>query len=195
MHTFKPVYSFRRKAVVFFTLMASFFALSFLSSCSEATDIKAEDNSTIVYLVRHAEKLTGADVGHDPELSEAGQARAQTLIKALGDKGIQYIHSTDYIRTQKTAAPLASALGLDVLSYDPRDLPALAVVVKEMGGRHLIVGHSNTTPQATAALGGDAGSEIDEPNEYDRLYTVTILEDGTVTTKLASYGTPYAPAQ
>lgn len=177
----------------FLAIIIGAMAVCLLSACSPTNEVevKLDDNNTIIYLVRHAEKITGPDAGHNPELSEAGALRAQTLAKTLSDKGITYIHSTDYIRTQNTAAPLAIALGLDVQSYDPRDLPGLAAKVKERGGHHLIVGHSNTTPQATAALGGDAGADIDELNEYDRLYKVSIAQDGTVTTTLTRYGVAY----
>ena len=38
------------------------------------------------------------------------------------------------------------------------------------GLRHLVVGHSNTTPPLVELFGGDAGPPIDEASEYDRLY-------------------------
>lgn len=139
----------------------------------------------VVFLVRHAEKVSD---GRDPELSSAGTERAADLVAALRDAEIQHVHSSDFIRTRDTAAPLAAALGLEVELYDPRDLPALVTRLREAGGRHLVVGHSNTTPVAVELLGGEPGTEIDEATEYDRLYTVTVGADGSVSTVLLRYG-------
>ena len=70
---------------------------------------------------------------------------------------------------------------MSIRLYDPRDLPALAAQLREEGGRHLVVGHSNTTPPLAEELGGDGGEPIYEPTEYDRLYLLTITGDETET--------------
>lgn len=135
---------------------------------------------TVVFLVRHAEK----EEGLDPALTEAGRARAEELARTLRDAGIERVHSTDYARTRATAAPLAERLGLEVELYDPRALPSFLEGVRDSGGRHLVVGHSNTTPQAVGLLGGEPGEPIVEATEYDRLYAVTLGADGSVSTVL-----------
>ena len=144
-----------------------------------------ENDALVVFLVRHAEKLSG---GHDPDLSAAGFERAKELAAVLRDSGITHIHSSDYIRTRKTAAPVAATLGLEVALYNPRELPALVDELRKAGGTHLVVGHSNTTPSMVELLGGDPGGAIDEPGEYDRLYVVTIDADGLAHTVLLRYG-------
>ena len=102
-----------------------------------------------VFLVRHAEK---AEDSRDPELSRPGHARAAELAVLLGDRGIEHVHSTDFIRTRDTAGPVAATLGVEL--YDPSDLPAFAARLGRDGGRHLVVGHSNTTPPLVELLGG-----------------------------------------
>ena len=149
-----------------------------------ATAIAAPEN-TVVFLVRHAEK---ADTSRDPELSEAGRQRASELAQVLRDAHIDHIHSTNYIRTHETAAPSAAMLGLKPELYDPTQLVELAQTLTQQGQRHLVVGHSNTTPELVRLLGGDPGSPIEESGEYDRLYVVTVGESG-VTTVLMRYGT------
>lgn len=143
------------------------------------------DESLVVFLVRHAEKTGG---GSDAALSEAGVARARALVDTLRDAGIGRVHSTDYARTRDTAGPIASALGLGVELYDPRDLGALAARLRSAGGRHLVVGHSNTTPALVALLGGDAGPPIDESSEYDRFYVVMRSGTSGVGTAVLRYG-------
>ena len=163
-----------------------------LTSCSPpepaAVPVAPEHKPLVVFLVRHAEKV---DNNQDPELSEAGRQRAATLAEALRSSDIEYVHSSDYIRTRDTATPAAAEHGLEVALYDPRDLPALAEKLRAAGGRHLVVGHSNTTPEMVELLGGDAGAAIDEPGEYDRLYVVSIGSDGRTNSVMMRYGTAF----
>lgn len=143
------------------------------------------DPSLEVYLVRHAEKTTEKT---DPGLTEAGQRRAELLAEKLDDAQIERIHSSDYIRTRDTAAPLAKLLGIEIELYDPRDLPAIAAQLEAEGGTHLVVGHSNTTPQLVELLGGDGGEPIVEATEYDRLYIVRHKSDDNITSELQRFG-------
>ena len=106
----------------------------------------------------------------------------------LRDAVIDHIHSTDFIRTRDTAAPLAALLDLKQEFYDPTQLAEFAQTLMQQGQRHLVVGHSNTTPELVRLLGGDPGSPIEETSEYDRLYVVTVDQSG-VTTVLMRYGT------
>jgi len=159
-------------------------------SCAAFAARAAEHEPLVVFLVRHAEKV---DASKDPELSAAGSERAALLAEMLRDAKIDHIHSTDFIRTRDTAAPAAAARGLQVETYDPKDLPALVARLRATGGRHLVVGHSNTTPQMVALLGGEPGPEIDEAGEFDRLYVVALGADGAAISLLLHYGAPYTP--
>ncbi len=140
-----------------------------------------------VFAVRHAEKV---EFGKDPGLTEAGRKRAKALADHLQSIPIDYIHSSNYKRTNQTAAPAVKKFGLTVQQYDPKDMQGLVEKLRKTGGRHLVVGHSNTTPKLVQLLGGDPGDPIDEKNEYDRLYIITIAADGTVNTVLMRYGFP-----
>ena len=62
------------------------------------------------------------------------------------------------------------------------------------GGRHLGVGHSNTTPRLVELLGGKPNSVINE-GELDRLYIVTIERDGAASSVMMHYGKAYYPGQ
>ncbi len=173
---------------VFFLLLAGMAALTQIPSCAP------KDNDTVIYLVRHAEKITGKNAGRDPQLTSGGKIRAQVLAELLRGKNINHVHSSDYIRTRDTAAPLATIMGLKIEIYDPRKLGMLADQIRAQGGRHLVVGHSNTTQEAAIALGSDASEPpIVEKNEYDRLYAVRINDGGETHTKLTRYGVRYVP--
>lgn len=140
-----------------------------------------------IWLVRHAEK---ADDSRDPALSADGRARARLLASLLEGEGIGRIHSTDYRRTRSTAQPLAEALGIEVESYDPTELEAFADRLHAAGGVHLVVGHSNTTPDLVEALGGEPGTPVDE-DEYDRLYRVWVDGNGNLRSELRRFGEPF----
>jgi phosphohistidine phosphatase SixA len=154
----------------------------------------------VIFLVRHAERADDApsegagamdpDMAQDPPLSEAGKDRARLLAEMLRDAGITRIYSTNYRRTLETAEPLARTLGaMEIQIYDGSDLPTLATSLSGTPGRHLVVGHSNTTPELVQLLGGDPGPAI-EALEYDRLYVV-IPEEGEARTVLLRFGQPF----
>ncbi len=161
-------------------------ALLFLLLVVPPSSVLAQDD-VVIYLVRHAERAE--DGTDDPPISEEGEARAGLVADLLQDAGITQIHSTDYKRTRATAGPTATRTGLEVRSYDPRDLAAFARRLLATPGRHLVVGHSNTTPALVRALGGDPGDPIEEM-EYDRLYIIVADPDG-VSTILMRFGAPF----
>ena len=138
--------------------------------CSVLLVSTAAAQSTI-FLVRHAEKAGG----EDPDLTETGRARAESLATALKDAGITAIYTSEVKRTQQTAAPLAKALHLEPTMIAAKDRDALVAKLQSSSGNALVVGHSNTIPEIIKALG------IAEPitiadNDYDNLFVVVLEE-------------------
>ncbi len=129
-----------------------------------------------VFVVRHAERADTASGGApmmatDPDLSDAGRGRAQSLAAALKDAKITAIFVTPYKRTQQTAEPLAKALGLQPTAIDPKDAAGLIDKIKAATGNVLVVGHSNTVPDVLTRLGiADAPKIAD--SDYDNLFLV-----------------------
>jgi 2,3-bisphosphoglycerate-dependent phosphoglycerate mutase len=129
-----------------------------------------------VFVVRHAERAdTGAlaspMMASDPDLSDAGKVRAESLATTLKDAGITAIFTTEYKRTQQTAAPLAKALGLQVTTVSARDMPGLIEKVKASNGNVLVVGHSNTVGDVVSRLGVTDAVKLGD-NDYDNLFVV-----------------------
>lgn len=149
-------------------LLLAGLAVLVLSRPAEAAPVASD--TVVVYLVRHAEK---ADDSRDPPLSETGKARAAELARLLTDGGVTHVWSTDFDRTRSTGRPVAVAKGLEVRFYDAGDLQGFATQLAATPGRHLVVGHSNTTPALVRALGGNPGNLMAD-SEYDRLYVVTL---------------------
>jgi phosphohistidine phosphatase SixA len=126
-----------------------------------------------VLIVRHAER---ADAGMasqtDPDLSDAGRARAEVLAAILADAGITAIYVTEFKRTQQTAAPLAKRLGIEPVIVSAKDPAGLAVRIGQTAGHVLVVGHSNTLPQIVKALGVPDAITIAD-SEFDNLLVVS----------------------
>ena len=131
-----------------------------------------------VFLVRHAERAddvkgTPPAMANDPDLSETGRARAEALAAMLKDAKISAIVSTEYRRTQQTAAPLAATLGIPVTTIKASDGAAVVNAVRAAAGNVLVVGHSNTIPDIVKALGAPPPGAIRD-DEYDNLFIVTL---------------------
>lgn len=147
-------------------------------------------DSTVVYVVRHAEKAVVAN-DPNPPLSEAGQARARALAAELRDAGVDAVLVTQLQRTQATAAPLASALRIVPDTFQTRaegHVAAVAAAARAHTGRTvLVVGHSNTVPAIVTALGGPAMAELCDA-EYANLFVVVLKPGQPARVHRRSYG-------
>jgi broad specificity phosphatase PhoE len=155
--------------------------------------------TTTVIFVRHAEKA--AMPADDPGLSEAGKQRAAELARQLSEAdvvaGIDAIYSTSYRRTEETAQPVATALGLPINSYDASNTETVMdqIVRQHKGKIVLVVGHSNTVPKLIGNMGASKKVPEIQEDEYDNIYIVTIPWFGKTKTIRLRYGAPYIPAK
>lgn len=150
---------------------------------------------TTIILVRHAEKNVEPN-NTDPDLSPAGQARAQEIVRMFGDAGITAIYATQYKRTQQTVKPLADKLGIPVTQVNSKNSADVISQIRSQhsGGVVLVAGHNNTVPEIIHALGGPQMPIIPE-TEFDNLYIVTIYRVGKVHLLKLKYGSSAAAAQ
>jgi broad specificity phosphatase PhoE len=127
-------------------------------------------------ILRHAEKDTtvaGSQMMQaDPPLNAKGQERAKSIVRKFNKYKISKIYSTNYNRTQSTVLPLANAIGLSIINYDPKQLTTFAEELITQANHSktiLVVGHSNTSPRlVNLLLGKDAYKDLDESvyNQY-----------------------------
>lgn len=141
-----------------------------------AAQASSDAGQGVVFLVRHAERadagMAAAKMaGADPELSEAGKARAASLATLLKEAKIAAIFTTEYKRTRDTAQPLAAAIGIAAAAVDSKDAATLIDRVKASPGNVLVVGHSNTVPDIIKAL-GVAESVAIADDQFDNLFVV-----------------------
>lgn len=158
----------------------------------------ASCSSVKYFVVRHAEKATPSDgtvmsTPNDPPLSAAGKVRAIELREELKGRNVQFIYSTNTIRTISTAQPLNDLRAATKIElYNTRDsldfLIAKLKAVKK--GNSLIVGHSNTVDDIVNKLCGKKKVPGDLPDsEYDNLYIVT-KKGKKFSFENKTYGTP-----
>ncbi|RYY87089.1 MAG: histidine phosphatase family protein [Chitinophagaceae bacterium] len=136
--------------------------------------VLASCQTTRYYIVRHGEKANPtAGMNSDIALSPAGEARAQALQARMQEAKLKYVYSTNYLRTKATAAPSASAAGLGLVFYDPKDTGFVTRVLAQGKGNTLIVGHSNTVDDlVNRFLGRQELSDLPD-SSYGDLFIVT----------------------
>jgi broad specificity phosphatase PhoE len=141
---------------------------------------------TTVFLVRHAEKAESP--ADNPPLNETGLWRAQVLAHTLGKAGIMAIYTSQFLRTQQTAEPLAKQLGITptVMTLtpnptNPREISSQSIlaIVQDIQRRHagetvLVVGHTNSVPPVIRMLRATPVPVIDELT-FDNLFVMSIF--------------------
>ena len=156
--------------------------------------VSAQQASTVVIVVRHADKDTIPKA--DPPLTAAGVVRAKALADAVADAGVEAIITTELRRSRETARPLAEAQRLTPItvlhgSDIAQHAQAVAAAVRKLRGKTvLVVGHGETVGPIIQALGGPAIPEVCG-YEYSNLYTLVLDEhDRAVRVIHSSYGAP-----
>jgi 2,3-bisphosphoglycerate-dependent phosphoglycerate mutase len=131
----------------------------------------AADAVPVIVVVRHAEKASAG--GNDPELSVAGQKRAETLARILKDSQITAVFVTEFKRTQETAAPTAKETHITPTVVPSKDISELVAKLRALNGNALVVGHGNTIPDLMKALGMTTPVTIPE-DDYTEIFLVSL---------------------
>ena len=147
------------------------------------------DGAVTLLVTRHCEK--GSNDPKDPDLSEAGRARAAALATLLGHAGVSHLFASEWKRTQQTLAPIAQSHHLTTAVASAADLETLATKLLALpaGAVALIAGHSNTVPALVRRLGGtitgsgdglahDGKNELLPDDEFGRLMVLVLPAPG-----------------
>ena len=134
----------------------------------------AQHKTTTIYFIRHAEKI---DSSKNPDLSSVGLERAAHWGKIFSETTFDAIYSTDFKRTQQTAAPTAENKKLDITLYDAKSLDFDKFKTDNLGKTILVVGHSNTTPDFVNKLINQNVYAAIEDTNFGNLYIVTLNGD------------------
>ena len=138
--------------------------------------------TTVIYLVRHAEK----DSGSNPGLTEEGALRAQALAELMVDVPLSAVYATEYRRTQETVKPTADDHGLKVnTEIEPKAELPVYLVENHPDQTVLAGGHSFTIPSFLQNIGVPEGT--DKLSGYGQLWIITVHGDD-VTVVMDEFG-------
>lgn len=151
------------KTITLFLSLALFLSIYLLGAAADA--------APVIIIVRHAEKATTG--GDDPDLSLAGQKRAEALARILNDAQVAAVFVTEFKRTQETAAPTAKAAHVSPTVVPANDIGALVEKLRALNGNTLVVGHGNTIPDLLKALGIAIPVSIPD-DDYTEIFAVSV---------------------
>lgn len=202
----KKSFKMRNTVISFFLLLAMGLLISTSMSCSNKRTTDTETPSGLVnkvkarkilidgrkparldneglqsrfFLVRHAEKEKQRK---DPGLLPEGKARAARLAAIFSDLSLRRVYSTNYQRTQLTAAPTAESMHLQIINYAPKGFADIfdQLLRQPPNGHYLLVGHSNSVPHMLNHLTGKEVYKSIPETDYDNFYVVSVYEDKRV---------------
>lgn len=110
-----------------------------------------------IYVMRHLNTPEGVP---NAQLTGEGRHKAEALAEWLKKDPPAVVLVSDTDRARDTAAPTVRRYKPAVLTYDPRDTPALVAQVLAAKGTVLVIGHSNTVPDIVAGLGGPRPAQL-----------------------------------
>ena len=163
--------------------------LSLTFSCKNETKKPSEEKTTTYYLIRHAEKDRSAPSNPNPVLTEKGTQRAKHWATYFDTIPLNKIFSTNYLRTQQTAALVAKNKNLPIIPYDPKNVIDAEFLKATEKNQVLIVGHSNTTPMLVNQILKQQKYEDIPDNDNSRLYVVQ-LKNGQATSEIRTVNLP-----
>ena len=155
---------------IIYISMSLLFMISILSCQDRKT-------TTVIYLVRHAEKdLT--DKSDNPKLTDEGELRALKLKTIMDSIKLTEIYTTPFQRNIRTVSPTATQQNITIKQYEWHHWHGmLDNILKKGNGHFLICGHGDNLLPMIAYLGIKEKLPPLGKHEYDNLYKVTIQQD------------------
>ena len=163
------------------TIVLLIAVLTLVVSCKESGKINVaeKENTSVYYFIRHAEKDRSDPTNKNPSLTIQGLERANKWAVFFKDKNIAAVYSTNYIRTQQTALPIAKEQNIEIINYTTKELISEKFIANNKGKNIVIVGHSNTTPELVNSLLGERKYKDIADSENNNLFVVTLNKNKT----------------
>ncbi len=158
-------------------LVGVFTVGTFILSCSN----KVKKDEVVIYLVRHAEKDLSDPLNVNPPLTEAGEARAEKLVKEMKGVKLEGVYSTEYDRNINTVKPLCTERGLEIQNYTAFEFNGMLDYMKTNKGKaFLICGHGDNLLPMVDYLGATRPIESLGHTENDKIFKVKITDDTSI---------------
>jgi 8-oxo-(d)GTP phosphatase len=130
-----------------------------------------------VFLVRHGSAGNRSEWEGDDRLrplDERGRRQARGLVALLGDRGVEHVLTSPYIRCRETVEPLADALGLpvkerDELAEGASREAAVTLVAGLRGAPAVLCTHGDVVEELTGEETKKGSTLVLSPDELRRL--------------------------
>ncbi|MEA1787351.1 phosphoglycerate mutase family protein [Arenibacter sp. GZD96] len=152
-------------------------------SCKDDVQALPERNEQAIstfYFIRHAEKDRSNPENLDPELNQDGLGRAIRWAEVFHYIPLDAIYSTDFERTEMTAAPTAVKQDLVLQYYSPENFDVAQFKEANLGKNVLVVGHSNSIPELVNKMLGEEKYEPLDDYDNSSLFIIRTI-DGRMT--------------
>ncbi|PSR53597.1 histidine phosphatase family protein [Adhaeribacter arboris] len=180
------------KTIAFtFAVLISLLSFYLFSQAETINPVQAsKSKTTVIYLVRHAEKNTANPEDKDPDLTPAGYARAQALQRYLQNIPVDAFLASPYKRTRLTLEPTAA--GHEIVTYQAHGYKALQqMITQKYAGKTVVVaGHSNTLLDIIETFGAPKPVPAIADSKYDYIFKLTLRPGKKAKVETATYGTP-----
>jgi len=130
-----------------------------------------DKNTTILIVVRHAEKVSDSA---DSRLTLNGEMRAGRLAHLLKKSKIDDVITTNTFRTILTGEPTQQMQSCNFVTYEAKnqDVMIRETLGRGPGKKFLVVGHTNTIPSLLNELTKTTDYKDIPSNEFDNIYVV-----------------------
>jgi len=160
--------------------------LCLLFFCNHCYIVRAQST---IFVTRHADRY-GTEP--DPALTPKGEEQARSLARLLSNANVKHIFTTELIRTQETAAPLAHQLDVVPVAVPQDNFEELIKKIRgslQTNESILVVGHRATVPRIVNVLTGKDIPPL-ESGEYGRLIAITVMPNGSTSVVTLRYSSP-----
>ncbi|MFK7748840.1 MAG: histidine phosphatase family protein [Kordia sp.] len=161
-----------KKNIIF--VLSLFLVVNCFAQEKKEITTASDTDTSVYYLIRHAEKDRSDKSNKNPELTKQGHNRATYWADVFKKVPFDAVYSTNYNRTLQTAKPTADSHELEIKTYNPFGVKMNKFLKETKGQTVLIVGHSNTTPAFVNRLINKETYENIDDNNNGNLYIVTI---------------------
>jgi 2,3-bisphosphoglycerate-dependent phosphoglycerate mutase len=178
-------------------LLSLFLFVILASACTNTAEQETSGQTTqqnealtTIYLVRHAEKDTTDASNEDPDLTEAGHARAEALRTLLAEEEVDALYATKYVRTGQTLGPLSQERNIQVVQYEGHDYHGLKErLLRDHRGQIVVVaGHSNTLLPIIEAFGADKPFDEIADSAYSYLFKLLVDSEDNAKVEVRTFG-------
>lgn len=148
-----------------------------ITDVNEAPATIPKTETTIFYLIRHAEEIRTNPNDKNPILNVEGINRARNLATYFERNRIDNLYVTKYLPTRQTVTPISQQKMLKKVYYNPDRFDPKKFMEENKGKTALVVGQKNEIPKIVNSLIGEEKYQEIADLDYATLYKVTIQDN------------------